>query len=143
MRTTMTFLLTVATAVAFAQTSFFATKDGAIQGYDPVAYFEEGKAIKGNASFTTKWDGAEWFFSSQENLDLFQVDPKKYAPQYGGYCAYGVAKGGLYETEPEAWTIVDGKLYLNYNTKIKKDWEQDIPGFIVKADENWPGLKGK
>lgn len=118
----------------------YSTKAGAIKGYDPVAYFIEGKPIKGLSGQSLEWNGATWFFSSEENKNLFKTEPEKYAPQYGGYCAYGVSKGGLYKIEPEAWTIVDGKLYLNYSLKIQKDWEVDIPGFIEKADENWPGL---
>ncbi len=121
--------------------AIYTTKNGAIQGYDPVAYFKDGSPVKGNKEISTTWMGAKWFFSSNENLNLFESDPEKYAPQYGGYCAYGVAKGGLYKTEPEAWKIVDGKLYLNYSLKIQKDWEEDISGFIVSADKKWPELK--
>lgn len=120
--------------------SIYSTKAGAIKGYDPVAYFTEGNPLKGQSQFTLEWKGATWYFAFAENKKLFEEDPEKYAPQYGGYCAYGVAKGGLYKIEPDAWKIVDGKLYLNYSFKFQKEWEEDIPGYIIKANENWPGL---
>jgi len=113
----------------------------AIRGYDTVAYFTEGKPLDGSDDFSTGWEGATWRFASQEHLDLFVAEPDKYAPQYGGYCAYGVAaQGALVKIEPELWTIVDGKLYLNYNQKVQKNWEQDIAGFIATADEKFPNL---
>lgn len=121
--------------------TIYSTKAGAIKGYDPVAYFKEGKPIKGLEDHSLEWMGAMWYFSSKENKNLFLTDPKKYAPQFGGYCAYGVAKGGLYKIEPEAWKIVEGKLYLNYSLKFQKEWEEDIPGYIEQANKNWPVLK--
>jgi hypothetical protein len=86
------------------------------------------------------WQGTTWIFASAENRDRFQADPERYAPQYGGYCAYAVSKGHTASIDPKAWTIVDGKLYLNYSKGVKKKWEQDVPGNIVKADKNWPDL---
>lgn len=106
----------------------------AIRGYDPVAYFTDGKPVEGSDRFTTDWQGATWKFSSQEHLDMFNQSPEKYAPQYGGYCAYGVAQENLVKIEPDQWTIHEGKLYLNYNAKLNKEWRTDIPGFIEKAD---------
>ena len=90
----------------------------AIRGYDTVAYFTQGKPVEGTEKFSTEWEGATWRFSSQENLELFTTDPEKYAPQYGGYCAYGVAQDSLVKIEPDQWTIYDDKLYLNYNAKL-------------------------
>lgn len=107
----------------------------AIRGYDTVAYFTQSKPVEGSDSYTTEWSGATWKFASQENLDLFIAEPEKYAPQYGGYCAYGVAQGNLVKIEPEQWTILDNKLYLNYNEKLNKAWKKDIPGYIKTADE--------
>lgn len=107
----------------------------AIRGYDTVSYFTQGKPVEGSDSYTTEWSGATWKFSSQENLDLFIAEPEKYAPQYGGYCAYGVAQGNLVKIEPEQWTILDDKLYLNYNEKLNKAWKKDIPGYIKTADD--------
>lgn len=112
----------------------------AIRGADTVAYFTQMQYLPGTDEFTTQWNGATWKFSSQEHLDLFIADPEKYAPQYGGYCAYGVAQDYLVKIEPEAWSIVDGKLYLNYSAKVQKEWEQDIPGFISQANQNFNGL---
>jgi len=106
----------------------------AIRGYDTVAYFTESKPVEGSDSFTTQWSGATWKFSSQDHLDLFLAEPEKYAPQYGGYCAYGVAQESLVKIEPEEWTIVEDKLYLNYNTKLNTEWKKDISGYISKAD---------
>lgn len=112
----------------------------AIRGTDTVAYFTEGKPVKGSDAFTTEWNGATWKFASQEHLDLFVANPEKYAPQYGGYCAYGVTKNNLVKVEPENWTIVDGKLYLNYNDSIQSKWEGDISGYIADANEKFKGL---
>ena len=115
----------------------------AIRGYDTVAYFTQGKPVKGDEQFSTQWEGATWRFSSQDNLDLFTADPEKYAPQYGGYCAYGVAQGSLVKIEPDLWSIVDDKLYLNYNKSFNNKWKKDIPGFIATADEKFEPLLEK
>lgn len=115
----------------------------AIRGTDTVAYFTESKPVKGSDQFTTEWNGATWKFASQENLDLFVANPEKYAPQYGGYCAYGVSNGYLVKIEPENWSIVDGKLYLNFNDGVQKKWEKDIPGFIQQADGRFDDLLAK
>lgn len=112
----------------------------AIRGYDTVAYFTQGEPMPGSASFSAQWEGATWLFASQENLDLFNAEPTRYAPQYGGYCAYGVAKGGLVKIEPENWTIIDDKLYLNYDTKVQGLWEKDTAGFIEQADSKFEML---
>ena len=115
----------------------------AIKGYDPVAYFTDQKPVKGEKAFKFEWMDAEWRFASQENLDKFKADPEKYAPQYGGYCAWAVSQGSTAGIDPDAWKIVEGKLYLNYNKKIQKKWETDIPGHIKLADENWPKIIDK
>lgn len=112
----------------------------AIRGYDTVAYFTQGKPVEGSDQFTTEWQGATWKFSSQEHLDLFTAEPDKYAPQYGGYCAYGVAQNNLVKIEPDQWTIHDDKLYLNYNAKLNKEWKMDIPGYINSADKLFESL---
>lgn len=113
----------------------------AIDGYDPVAYFTVGKPVKGTSAFNATYNGATYRFSSAENRDMFQADPAKYAPQYGGFCAWGVTKGGLYDIDPEAFAVVDGKLYLNYDKEVQKTWSADIPGFIRAADAKWPELR--
>jgi YHS domain-containing protein len=110
----------------------------AIRGYDVVAYFTEGKPVPGSSEFTHEWKGAVWQFASATNRDLFAANPEAYAPQYGGYCAYAVANGSTASVDPEAWQIVDGKLYLNYSRSILKRWQKDVEGYITKADANWP-----
>jgi len=115
----------------------------AIRGFDTVAYFTENKAVKGKRSLSTEWNGATWYFSKQEHLDLFTASPESYAPQYGGYCAYGVAVDNLVKIEGDLWDIVDGKLYLNYNKKWQKKWRSDIPGYIKSADAKFAGLLAK
>jgi YHS domain-containing protein len=115
----------------------------AIKGYDPVAYLTMDKPVKGNNNFEYEWKGAKWRFSTDNNKKLFIEDPGKYAPRYGGYCAYGVAVDALFNIQPEAWSIVDGKLYLNKNLGVRETWRKDIPGNIRKADMNWPGVLKK
>ena len=119
--------------------SFFGSV--ALDGYDAVAYFTDGKPIEGRSEITHEWHGAVWRFATPEHRDLFAADPAKYAPQYGGYCAYAVSKGYTADIDPEAWKIVDGKLYLNYDREVQKLWEQDVPGYIRKADANWPRIE--
>ena len=128
---------------AFAQGPIFKTEDGAIRGYDPVAYFTEGKPVKGLKSFSHSWKGATFYFSSKKNLDLFKTNPQKYAPQFGGFCSYGVSRDYKVKSEPDAWTIVDGKLYLNYNTEVMSTWRKDTEGYIKKAKANWVALENK
>jgi YHS domain-containing protein len=113
----------------------------AIKGYDPVAYFTEKMPVKGDSDFEYEWSGARWRFASPKNLEMFKSDPEKYAPRYGGYCAYGVANNYLVKIEPEAWTVYGGRLYLNFSLSVREQWKEDIPGNIRKADANWPGLK--
>ncbi|MCP4389734.1 MAG: YHS domain-containing protein [Gammaproteobacteria bacterium] len=118
----------------------FATGDGAIRDYGPVAYFVMGEPTPGKNKYSIKWQGAIYKFSSTDNLALFKSDPQRYAPQYGGYCAYAAVKGAIANTDPEAWTIVNGKLFLNFSPAIKKRWSKDIPGHIKAANKNWPGV---
>ena len=131
----------VALALDPIYTSFFSNV--AIKGYDTVAYFTENKAVKGSKDFVTEHKGATWHFSSQENLDLFLSEPEKYEPQYGGYCAYAVAQNTTASIKPELFTIVDDKLYLNYNAKINDQWQSNKEEFIQQADSNWPALLAK
>jgi len=112
----------------------------ALQGHDPVAYFTEGKPVKGDEAFTTEYMGAEFRFASAANRDAFLADPHAYAPQYGGYCAWAMADGKHAKGDARHWRIVDGKLYLNYNKSIQKKWDADIPGFIERADTEWSDI---
>jgi len=130
--------MAAAAQAADINTTFLGT---AIEGYDPVAYFTDGKPVEGSDKYEYEWGDATWRFASAEHRDMFAADPDKYAPAYGGYCAYGVAKGKKPSIDPDAWRIVDGKLYLNYSLDVQTRWEKDIPGFIAKADENWPNLR--
>ncbi len=113
----------------------------AIGGTDPVAYFTEGRPVPGRADITHAWGGATWRFASTANRDAFAADPARYAPAFGGFCAYAVARGYTAKIEPEAWRIVEGRLYLNYDLKTRAIWERDIPGEIRKAEANWPRLE--
>ena len=115
----------------------FAEDGVAIRGTDPVAYFKESKAVQGSSEFEYEWMGVKWQFSNEENRDLFASNPEEYAPQYGGYCAWAVSQGYTASIDPQAWKIVDGKLYLNYSQDVQKRWSKDIPGNIAKADANW------
>lgn len=117
------------------------SNDVAIQGYDPVAYFTEATPTKGSAQYTATYKNAIYQFSSEQNRDLFRADPSKYAPQYGGFCAFGVTKGRKFDTDPMAWRVVDGKLYLNLNKDVQKLWVEDIPGYITNANDTWPTIK--
>ncbi len=108
-----------------------------LKGFDAVAYFNQGKAIEGKKEFEHTWMDATWRFSTAENRDLFAQSPEKYAPQFGGYCAFGVTGGYLAPIDPTAWKVVEGKLYLNYDSDIQKKWSEDIPGNIKKANEKW------
>ncbi len=136
------FVLLVSITTSFAQKPVVFSNDGkAIQGYDPVAYFTDSKPVKGDLTITYAYEGATWFFASAKNRDAFKADPLKYAPQYGGYCAFGTSRGYKAPTEPDAWTIVDNKLYLNYNAKVRTEWDKDKPGYIERADKNWTIIK--
>lgn len=115
----------------------------AVRGYDVVAYFTKAKPVEGKSGFSLKWGGAEWRFANAENRDLFAANPEKYAPQYGGWCAWAVSQGYTASIDPKAWRIVNGKLYLNFSKSVQSQWLGDVPGNIAKGDRNWPGLKRK
>ncbi|GAB4191713.1 MAG: YHS domain-containing (seleno)protein [Thalassobaculales bacterium] len=115
----------------------------AVKGYDVVAYFTEARPVRGSPEFTAQAEGATWRFASAANRDRFRAEPAKYIPQYGGFCAYGVAQGYKVDIDPNAWRIVDGRLYLNYSLSVQKDWEKDIPGYLRRADAKWPELRAK
>ena len=112
----------------------------AVSGYDTVAYFTEGKPVKGDKAHSTEYNGATWLFSSADNLAAFEADPERYAPQFGGYCAWAVSQGYTASADPDNWAIVDDKLYLNYNDDVQATWNEDRAGFIAAANENWPTL---
>lgn len=115
----------------------------ALRGYDAVAYFAIESAVEGNPKYELVWNGAKWLFSSAENLEKFRSDPEAYAPQFGGYCSYAVSKGYTADGDPQAWKVVNGKLYLNYSQAVKKMWEQDMENRIVQGERNWAAFKIK
>ncbi len=121
----------------------FETEFGAIRGYDPVAYFTEQRPVKGSTQLVSRYNGADWHFSSQENKALFDKNPEQYSPQYGGYCAYGLANGFVVSSDPAAFSLIDDKLYLNYSQGVRKTWLKDVPGNIEDGDENWIKKKEK
>jgi YHS domain-containing protein len=114
-----------------------------IRGYDPVAYFTEGRPVPGKPDISLEYKGAKYLFSSAQNRDTFKADPEKYAPQYGGYCAFGVYEGKKFDIDPASWRIVDGKLYFNLNPVILEMWSKDIPKFLQEAEQNWPKIRDK
>jgi hypothetical protein len=115
----------------------------AIDGYDAVAYFSTGKPVKGIVEHAVTWNGATWHFASADNKRAFEAAPDKFAPQYGGYCAWAVSEGYTAKGDPRHWRIEGGRLYLNYNASVQKSWEKDIPGHIAKGDRNWPKVLSK
>lgn len=126
-----------ATAATTVNTTFGGT---AIKGYDPVAYFTQNHAVKGSKEFTLDWMDATWRFASAAHRDAFAADPERYAPQYRGYCAFAVSQGTTANIDPQAWRVVDGKLYLNLSKDIQELWLSDVSGYINKADANWPQI---
>lgn len=138
---TLGLVLAIGLAASAAGIEPVYSDDGfAIGGYDPVGYFDQGKPVRGLEAQKSVWQGATWLFASAESRAKFVADPAKYAPQFGGYCAWAVSQGYTAETDPDAWKIVDGKLYLNYSARIQKKWEQDVPGNIEKGHANWPKI---
>ena len=115
--------------------------DLAIKGYDPVAYFTDQQAKVGSSDYTSTYKGATYHFASKDNRDRFEANPTEYAPQYGGFCAFGVAMNKKFDTDPEAWKVVDGKLYLNLDKSVQKRWLEDTSGYIASADSNWSSIK--
>jgi YHS domain-containing protein len=144
------FILCVAFAAlalpAIAQNKMLVNTDKtgvAIQGYDPVAFFTDHQPVKGDPKFVTKRDGAIYFFASKEHKQLFQQDPMKYEPCFGGFCAYGVSRDKLVEIDVNAFQIVDGKLLLQYSQGVRDDFNKDAQASLAKAASNWPGLVAK
>lgn len=114
-----------------------------IRGYDPVAYFTEGRPVPGHSDLSVEYEGGKYLFATAANRDTFKGNPKKYVPQYGGYCAYGIAVGKKFDIDPSSWRIVDGKLYFNLNPVILEKWGADTKGYIRKSEVNWPKIRAK
>ena len=137
---TVALLILAFTLPALAVEPIFQKSGLAIRGYDPVAYFELGEARRGDRAWSHEFNDATWLFATREHRDRFAAMPERYLPAYGGYCAWAVSRGDTAPIDPEAWRIVDERLYLNYSASIQKKWERDVPGNIAKADANWPEL---
>lgn len=154
-RTLLAALGLVLAATAIPATPAFAVVDNspaavntdqqgiALHGYDAVAYFTAGAPTQGNARFSATYEGALYYFASAENQRRFKANPAAYAPQYGGFCAMGIALEKKLDGDPKVWKIVDGKLYLNVNADVSVAWQRDIPGNLAKANELWPEIKGR
>lgn len=132
------------TVPALAEGGVFVGVEGeaiAVSGYDTVSYFRgDGAPVMGDARFSVTWKGAEWRFANQANADAFKADPTAFAPQYGGHCAWAMGRGYLAPGDAKVYKVVDGKLYLNFNSDVQKMWNKDISGFIAKGDPNWKAL---
>ncbi len=133
-------VLVFARAGRAATPEVFNTDGTAVHGADVVAYFRDGKPVDGLPELSVRWRGANWRFASPDNMEAFEMDPHAYAPRYGGYCAYAMAQGAIATTVPEAWSIHEGRLYLNFSKGVRRIWRKDIPGYIEAADRNWPGV---
>ena len=133
-------LVLVVSAASALAGDFFEKDGAAIRGYDPVSYFTQSKPVRGSPAHKAEFRGSTFHFASQANRDAFTADPARYAPQYNGYCAFGVAGGYKAAIDPAAFTLVDNKLYLNYNAAVQKQWRADVPGFLAKGDKNWPSV---
>jgi len=137
-------LFTAATSFAASKQLLNLDRSGvAIQGYDPVAFFIDQKPIKGSPQFQSDYNGAKYYFASAEHKTLFDKEPAKYEPQFGGYCAYGVSHGARAPIKIEAWQIVNGRLLMQYDLGVKNDFNKDQQSTLKKADQNWPGLVDK
>ena len=140
------FRLIAITAVSLMSTTvlagnFFETDGVALHGYDPVAYFVAAEPQKGQSQYSYEYQGSKFYFASEANRRAFMEAPEKYAPQFGGYCAYGTSQGYKVSTQPDAFAIVKDKLYLNYNKQVQGIWQKDVPGNIERAEKNWPEVQ--
>lgn len=135
-------LLTSAAAAAAADPVYSNWRGLAIRGADPVAYFTDGAYRPGKSEHSIEWKGATWRFSTAANRDLFAANPEQYEPEFGGYCAYAISQGSLVSSDPESFSLVNGKLYLNYSASVHKKWLKDQQNYIDQANAQWPGLLG-
>jgi YHS domain-containing protein len=137
------FALFSVSQVQAQRSEIYVSAGKSIKGYDPVAFFKVSKPVRGTDSLAYQWKGATWLFSSRENLAAFNTDPDKYAPQYGGYCAYGASQGHKAPTQADTWTVLNDKLYFNYSKDVQVTWNKDRSNLINVADQKWTDLKDK
>lgn len=141
------FILSVVSFLVFSNSSIaqnseiYAPSGIAINGYDAVAFFKDSKPVKGLNNLSYSWKNVNWLFASKENLESFKANPETFAPQFGGYCAYGTAQGHKAPTQIDTWTIVNNKLFFNYNQKVKELWNKNQSIFIDSASVKWPLIK--
>lgn len=123
----------------------YAEEGIAIDGADPVAFFslaEDDGPVIGSPEFALDWEGATWHFANAENRELFEADPEAYAPAFGGYCAFAASRGYVASTVPEAWSVIEGRLFLNFSVRIRRRWLREVPDAIEQGDANWPAILG-
>ena len=135
----------IANLLAFSAITGFAASANnydlpAVGGYDLVSYHKETGPVRGSGYHTTQYKGVTYLFANEENMAIFEANQEKYLPAYNGFCAYGITVGKKFNTDPTVYEIVNGKLYLNLDSDIQKNWSKDIPGNIAKADENWKSI---
>ncbi len=140
-RHSLALLASLPATPALAEAYYLDSQGLALRGFDVVAYFLEENAVEGSRSYEYEWDTALWRFERQESLDEFRKNPDKYQPQYGGYCAEGIARGFKRQSDPTVWVLVNGKLYFHYTVEAQNRWAEDIRGHIRMADKNWPNLR--
>jgi hypothetical protein len=134
--------LAVAPMARAAEPRVFQSRSGTINGIDPVAYFDGNGPVAGNPRITHDWEGATWQFATVDNRDAFAAEPDRFAPAFGGYCAYAASRGYLAPTIPEAWSIHEGRLYLNASLRARRLWTNELPGVIALGEANWPAILG-
>lgn len=135
-------VLMLTTQARAAEPAVFQRRGRAIRGADPVAYFDQGRAIDGARDITQDWNGATWHFATTDNRDRFAATPDAFAPVFGGYCAWAASRGYLAATTPEAWSIFDGRLFLNANLRVRENWLAELPRIVAQGDANWPAILG-
>jgi YHS domain-containing protein len=146
MKRVFLFLLLLISVPAFGQNKTLLNLDKqgiAIQGYDPVAFFTQNRPLKGRPEFEIKYNGARYLFASAEDKSTFDANPAKYEPQFGGFCAYAASKNRTAPVKIEAFQIVNGRLLMQYDLDIRKEFNKDAQGNLQKADKNWPGIVQK
>lgn len=137
------FLLLLTVAAHAQQPEIYKVNGLGAHGLDVVSLVNELPSIKGEEKYSYDWNGARWLFISQAHVDSFKVAPEKYAPQYGGYCAFGTSRGYKAPTESDTWTVVANRLYFNYNLKVKEAWSKNTDAYIHKADSSWQIIRTK